>query len=62
MSVDSAVDRVNVAVTQAIYFAVTSGYIQGHKCPAWFSGKLKAYIKTRISVIDVTRSTRVTVL
>jgi hypothetical protein len=44
-SVEAAVDRLNVAVTQAIDLAVPSGYIERHKYPAWFSGKLKAYIK-----------------
>jgi hypothetical protein len=44
-SVDAAVYRLNVAVTQAIDLAVPSGYIRKHKYPSWFSRKLKAYIK-----------------
>jgi hypothetical protein len=44
-SVDATVDRLNVAVTQAIDLAVPSGHINKHKYYAWFSGKLKAYIK-----------------
>jgi hypothetical protein len=44
-SFDAAVDRLNAAATQAIDLAVPSGYIKKHKYPAWFSGKLKAYIK-----------------
>jgi hypothetical protein len=43
--VDVAVDRLNVAVTSATDLAVRSGYIRKHKHPAWFSGKLKVYIK-----------------
>jgi hypothetical protein len=46
-SVDAAVDRLNVAVTQAIDLAIPSGYIKKHKYPAWFSGKLKARIKKK---------------
>jgi hypothetical protein len=34
-SADAAVDRLNIAVTQAIDLAVPSGYIKKH----WFSGK-----------------------
>jgi hypothetical protein len=37
----------DVTVTQAIDLAVLSGHIKKHKCPAWFSGKLKAYIKNK---------------
>jgi hypothetical protein len=44
-STDAAVDRLNVAVTLVIDLAVPSGYIKQHKYPAWFSGKVKAYIK-----------------
>jgi hypothetical protein len=44
-SVDVAVNRLNVAVTQAIDLAVPSGYIKKHKYPACFSGKLKTCIK-----------------
>jgi hypothetical protein len=43
-SADAAVDRLNHAVTKAIDLAVPYGYIKKHKYPAWFSGKLKAYI------------------
>jgi hypothetical protein len=46
-SADAAVDRLNVAVSQTIYLAAPSGHIQTHKCPAWFSGNLKAYIKKK---------------
>jgi hypothetical protein len=46
-SVDAAVDRLNYAVTQAIDLAVPYGYIKKHKYPAWFSGKLKDYIKNK---------------
>jgi hypothetical protein len=42
-SIDAAVDRLNVAVTQAIDLAVPSG----HKYPTWFSGKLIACIKKK---------------
>jgi hypothetical protein len=44
-SVDAAIDRLNVAVIHAIDLALPSGYIKKHKYPAWFSRKLKAYIK-----------------
>jgi hypothetical protein len=44
-SVDAPVDRLNVAVTEAIDLAAPSGYIKKHKYPVWFSGKLNAYIK-----------------
>jgi hypothetical protein len=44
-SVDAAVDRLNVAVTQAIGSAVPSREIKRHKYPALSSGKLKAYIQ-----------------
>jgi hypothetical protein len=44
-SADAAVDRLNVAVNQAIGLTVPFGYIKKHKYSAWFSGKLKAYIK-----------------
>jgi hypothetical protein len=35
-SVDAAVDRLNLAVIQAIDLAVPSGHIKKHKYPAWF--------------------------
>jgi hypothetical protein len=41
--VNAAVDRLNVAVTQAIDLAVPRGHIKKHKYPAW----LKAYIKKK---------------
>jgi hypothetical protein len=44
-SVDAAVDRLNVAVTQAVDSAVPSGYIKKHKYPAWISVKLIACIR-----------------
>jgi hypothetical protein len=46
-SVNAAVDRLNVAVIQAIDLAVPSGYIKAHKYSAWFCGKLNAYIKKK---------------
>jgi hypothetical protein len=46
-SLDAAVDRLNVAVTQATDLAVPCGYIKKHKYTAYFSGKLKAYIKRK---------------
>jgi hypothetical protein len=44
-SVDAAVVRLNVAVSQAIDLAIPSGYIKKHKNPAWFSKELKDCIK-----------------
>jgi hypothetical protein len=58
ISVNAAVDRVDVAVTQAVDLALPSGYIKMHKYPARFTGKLNAYIKRTIIFIDVTRSIR----
>jgi hypothetical protein len=52
-SVDATVDRLNYAVTKAIDLAVPYGYIGKHKHPAWFSGKLKTYIKKKNYFIDV---------
>jgi hypothetical protein len=50
-SADATVDRLNLAAP--------SGYIQKHKCHAWFSGNLKAYIKMKkIFFVDVTRFLR----
>jgi hypothetical protein len=46
ISVDAAVDRLNVAVTQAT--DLPSGYITKHKSAAWFSGKLKFALKRKI--------------
>jgi hypothetical protein len=46
-SVYAAVDRLNVVVTQALDLAVPSGHIKKHKYSAWFSGKLKTYIKKK---------------
>jgi hypothetical protein len=43
-SVDAAIERLNVIVTQAIDLAVHSGNSKKHKYP-WFSGKLKFYFK-----------------
>jgi hypothetical protein len=43
---DAAVDRLNVAVIQAIDSG-HSGPIKKHKYRPWFSGKLKAYIKKK---------------
>jgi hypothetical protein len=57
ISDDAAVDRLNVAVTQTIDLAVPSGYIKKHKYPAWFSGKLKVYIKRKPSVALVRKRT-----
>jgi hypothetical protein len=54
-SADDAVDRLSVTATQAVDLAATSGYFIKHKCPAWFSRNLKAYIKKNI---DVTRNLR----
>jgi hypothetical protein len=47
ISADAAVDRLSVVVTQATDLATPSGHIKKHKYPAWFSGKLKAYIKKK---------------
>jgi hypothetical protein len=44
-SLDAGVHRLNHA--QAIDLAVPYGYVKKHKYPAWFSGKLKAYIKKK---------------
>jgi hypothetical protein len=60
-SVDAVVDRLNVAVTQAIDLAIPCGYIKKYKYPVWFSGKLKSYIKKKKRFIDVTRCIRLTV-
>jgi hypothetical protein len=46
-SADAAVDRFNVTVNQAIDLAAPSGHIEKHKCHAWFSGNLKAFIKKK---------------
>jgi hypothetical protein len=43
--VDVAVKRWTVDVTKTTDLAVLSGYIKKHKYPAWFSEKLKIYIK-----------------
>jgi hypothetical protein len=54
--------KLNVAVTQATDLAVSSGYIRKHTYPAWFSGKLKAYIENKNYSIGVTRNIRLTFL
>jgi hypothetical protein len=43
-SIYAAVDRLNVAVTQTIDFAVRYGYFKKYNYTAWFSGKCTAYI------------------
>jgi hypothetical protein len=58
--VDAAVDRLNVAVTQATDLALPSGYIKMYIYTALFSGKSKACIKKRNHFIDVTRNIRLT--
>jgi hypothetical protein len=45
ISLDAAVDILNVAVTQTKDLALPSGYIKQYKNPNGFSGKLKFYIK-----------------
>jgi hypothetical protein len=45
----------NVALTLAVDLAVPSGHIKKHKYPAWFSGKLNAYIKKNIIFMGVKR-------
>jgi hypothetical protein len=55
-SVNAAVDRLNIAVTQAIDLAVSSGYTKKDKYPALFSGILNAYNKKKNYFKDVTRS------
>jgi hypothetical protein len=46
-SVDAAVDRINVAITQAADLVVPTKHIIKHKYPSWISGKLEAYIKKK---------------
>lgn len=36
-------------------FSFSFGSSKRYKCPAWFSGKAKAYIRERIIFIDVTK-------
>jgi hypothetical protein len=59
--VHADIDRLNVAVTEAIYLAVPSGQIIRHKYPAWLSGKLKVTLQRKIIFTDVIRSLRLTV-
>jgi hypothetical protein len=40
-SVDAAVDRLNIAIN----IPLSSGYIEKENYHAWFSGKLKFYVK-----------------
>jgi hypothetical protein len=46
-SADAAIERLNVAVSQTLDLAVPCGQIKKHKYPAWFSGKLKAFIEKK---------------
>jgi hypothetical protein len=45
MSVNAAVNRLNVALTLALSSAVLSGNIIKHKYSIWFSGKLNFTLK-----------------